>query len=245
MNRFFIDKNSVQDQYIKVIGENYHHMLNVLRLKSQDKVILCDGNSTDYLCCIEDVYSDYVQCNILEKYTSPTESKINITLFQGLPKADKLEYIVQKSVELGVYSIVQVETEFTVVKPKKLEGKEDKKLNRLAKISESAAKQSGRGRIPVVYSSVTLKKAIEMAQNFDLTIVAYEKEKSTTLKSVVRDFTGSSIAVFIGSEGGFSVGEIALFKEAGFSTVTLGKRILRTETASPVVTSLILYELEG
>ena len=245
MNRFFIEKDSIHGEFITVTGENHHHMLNVLRLKSQNEIILCDGDATDYLCRIDDIHADHANCHILEAYASPCEPNLKITLFQGLPKSDKLEHIIQKSVELGVHGIVQVETEFTVVKPKKTDGKEDKKLNRLIKISESAAKQSGRGIIPSVHASVPLKKAIQMAQDFDLVIVAYEKEKETTLKSAIKNFKGANIAVFIGPEGGFSPSEIALFKDAKFELITLGTRILRTETASPAVTALILYELEG
>lgn len=152
-----------------------------------------------------------------------------------------MELVIQKCIEIGVDSIVPVKTEHTVVK---LDGKEEKKIARWNKIAESAAKQCGRGKIPVVENVMTFKQAVEKAKSLDMAIIPYEKEEKNTLKAVTKKFKGTSIGVFIGPEGGFSNDEIVLAGENGITSVTLGKRILRTETAGLVTSVILLYELE-
>lgn len=195
----------------------------------------------DYQCRISSL-ADGVQLEVLSQAPCETEPKTKITLYQGLPKADKMELIIQKCVELGVERIVAVSTERAIVK---LDKKEGKKLERWQKIAEAAAKQSGRGKIPEIGGQVLkFKDAVAEAKRLDGAIIPYEREEKTGLREFVQSFEGESIGVFIGPEGGFAEEEIALAQENGITPITLGKRILRTETAGMTTTAILLYELD-
>ena len=228
MPKFFFDKIDMTQGQICLHGEDEKHIKTVLRAKEGEELTLCDGEGMDYQCRISSL-TDGVQLEILSKAPCETEPKTKITLYQGLPKADKMELIIQKCVELGVERIVAVSTERAIVK---LDKKEGKKLERWQKIAEAAAKQSGRGKIPEIGGQVLkFKDAVAEAKRLDGAIIPYERE-------------GESIGVFIGPEGGFAEEEIALAKENGITPITLGKRILRTETAGMTTTAILLYELD-
>lgn len=245
MPKFFIDTPHIHENKINISGDDAKHIVNVLRCKTGEEITLCDPQGFDYYCKIAEISSlnGDVLADVLEKVACENEPKTKITLFQGLPKADKMELVIQKAVELGVTEIVGITTERTIVK---LDKKENKKIDRWQKISEAAAKQSYRGIIPEINNKIlTFKEAVSMAKDYDLAIIPYENEEKTTLKTVLKDFNGKNIAVFIGSEGGFSSDEIDLAINSGLKSVTLGKRILRTETASISTIAMILYDLEG
>ena len=195
----------------------------------------------DYQCRIASLERG-VLLDILSKDVCETEPKTKITLYQGLPKADKMELIIQKCVELGIDRIVAVSTERAIVK---LDKKETKKLERWQKIAEAAAKQSGRGKIPEIGQQVLkFKEAVAEAKELDGAIIPYEREQETGIRQFVQNFKGESVGVFIGPEGGFADEEIALAQENGITPITLGKRILRTETAGMTTTAILLYELD-
>lgn len=245
MPKFFIDTPHIHENKITISGDDAKHIVNVLRCRIGEELTLCDPEGIDYACEIAEISSlnGDVLAEVLDKMPCPNEPVHKITLFQGLPKADKMEWVIQKSVELGVHEIVGVTTERTIVK---LDKKEHKKIERWQKISEAGAKQSYRGIIPNIHGNIVdFKKAVEMAKDFDLAIIPYENEDETTLKSVLADFSGKNIAIFIGCEGGFSQDEIQFAMENGLKSVTLGKRILRAETAAIGVVAMVLYDLEG
>lgn len=241
MPKFFVSKENINDHIITLEGDNAKHIGNVLRAKIGDKITVCDGEGRDYECEIEEITKGSVAAKITDIFSNNNEPSIKITLYQGLPKADKMELVIQKCIEIGIDRIVPIKTEHTVVK---LEGKEEKKLQRWNKIAEAAAKQCGRGKIPRVCGIMSFKDAVIEAAGLDSAIIPYEKERDNSLKSFAKEFRGESIGIFIGPEGGFSEEEISFAKERGISSVTLGRRILRTETAGLVASVILLYELE-
>ena len=241
MPKFFVNSDNINDHTITLDGENAKHIGSVLRAKIGDIITVGDGCGRDYECEILEISKKEVIAKITDIFTNDNEPDIKITLYQGLPKADKMELVIQKCIEIGVDRIVPVKTEHAVVK---LEGKEEKNLQRWNKIAESAAKQCGRGKIPVVDRLMTFKEAINEATSLDGAIIPYEKEKENSLKTFAKNFKGKSIGIFIGPEGGFSEEEISFAIENGVKSVTLGKRILRTETAGLVASVILLYELE-
>ena len=241
MPKFFFNKNDISRGQVQLFGEDEKHIKTVLRAREGEELTLCDGEGMDYQCRIVSLERG-VLLDILSKEVCETEPKTKITLYQGLPKADKMELIIQKCVELGVDRIVAVSTERAIVK---LDKKESKKLERWQKIAEAAAKQSGRGKIPEIGQQVLkFKEAVAEAKGLDGAIIPYEKEQETGIRQFVQGFQGESIGVFIGPEGGFAEEEIALAKEAGITPITLGKRILRTETAGMTTAAILLYELD-
>ncbi len=241
MAKFFISKDFIKNDKVFLDGENANHLTNVLRSKIGEEIEVSCGDGYDYICKIEKINKDSVICKIIDCFGNESEPNIKITLYQGLPKSEKMELIIQKCVELGIDEIVPVNTDRVIVK---LAGKEDKKIARWNKISESAAKQSRRGKIPTIQPIINFDEAISQAKNKDLKIIPYEKEKEKGIKQVIKGFTGKNIAIFIGPEGGFSDNEIKLALENNITPITLGKRILRTETAGFITTAILLYELE-
>ncbi len=241
MPRFFVDKNSIMDERIELGAENSQHIVSVLRGKIGDEITVCDGDGTDYICNLVDINKKQALAKIVQVRKNTNEPELKITLFQGLPKGDKMELVIQKCVEIGVDRIVPVKTDFTVVK---LENKEEKKVARWNKISEAAAKQCGRGKIPVVENIVTFSQAVDRAAEFDRAVIPYEKEQSRSIRSFAENCSYKNVAVFIGPEGGFSDDEIKLALSKNVVSVTLGKRILRTETAGLVTAVILLYEYE-
>ena len=241
MPKFFFQKNDIIRGQVQPFGEDEKHIKTVLRAREGEEITLCDGEGMDYQCRIASLERG-VLLDILSKEVCETEPKVKITLYQGLPKADKMELIIQKCVELGVDRIVAVSTERAIVK---LDKKESKKLERWQKIAEAAAKQSGRGKIPEIGQQVLkFKEAVAEAKELDGAIIPYEREQETGIRQFVQNFKGESVGVFIGPEGGFADEEIALAQENGITPITLGKRILRTETAGMTTTAILLYELD-
>lgn len=245
MYRFYIEQNQIHDDYITIEGSDVNHIKNVLRMKVGEAMILCDGQGTDYHCTIDTLSNDFIQAKVVEVEDTQTELPAKIYLFQGLPKKDKMELIIQKAVELGVYQIVPVMMKRSVVKldDKK---KEQKKLERWQSIATSAAKQSGRGIIPEVVPVMSYKEAIAMAKEMDYKVLPFEHaEGMEETKKIIKEVQGKkTVAVFIGPEGGFEDDEVAYAMESGIKSITLGKRILRTETAGLTILSVLMFELE-
>lgn len=248
MPKFFVTSEDIHQEEIKIMGKDVNHIKNVLRKKIGEELTICNQDiSTDYLCKIIGMEEDRIQCHIIKQLETNSEANIKVSIFQGLPKADKMEWVIQKAVELGVYDITPIEMKRCVVK---LTDKDKiKKLQRWQKIAEVAAKQSGRNRIPPINKIQSIKNICNLCSDYDIVIVAYENEKENKLKYELQklkdlpmeDF---KIAVLIGPEGGIDASEIQLLKEKGAKIVTLGNRILRTETVALNVLSIIMYELE-
>lgn len=242
MHKFFVEDNQIKDNKIKIINNDYNHIVNVLRIKKEDNILITNKNTLEtYNCKIEQINSSEVVCNIISVENKEVEMNVKVDIFQGLPKADKMEYIIQKCVELGVHKIVPVNMKYCVAKIKD----EDKKNIRWNTISEVAAKQCKRNLIPKIEKSINMANLYNEIKNYDLAIVAYENEDNTTIKNVLQENKNvKSIAVIIGPEGGISSDEIDSLKNLGVKIVSLGNRILRTETASIVALSMIVYEFE-
>ena len=240
MHRFFANFDSIKDDMIFIGGNDAHHISKVLRLKEDDEIIVCDKEGTDYHCSIKSLGKDAVEAWILKKEVSSSEPPIEITLYQGVPKGDKLETVIQKCVELGGVKIVPVamKRSVAVIKDK------EKKKQRMQKIALEASKQCGRAKVPEVLEVLSFKEAIADAKENDLKILPYEAENKQKLKDILLENKNSiKIAIFIGPEGGFDEEEIKLAKDNGFKTVTLGPRIMRTETAPLACISAVMYEL--
>jgi 16S rRNA (uracil1498-N3)-methyltransferase len=243
MHRFFVNPNQITEDNIAIVGDDVKHIKNVLRMNKEDEIIICDGHGSDYYCIINTINSHSINTSILSKTNSDTELKTKIYLFQGLPKQGKMELIVQKAVELGVYEIIPVITERSIVKINKQNG--EKKLARWNKVAESAAKQSKRGIIPKVNEIMNYEDALKYASKIDSTIIPYENARNMNeTKGFINELDCKEIGVFIGPEGGFSMEEIKMANENGTKSITLGKRILRTETASLAILSLLMFQLE-
>lgn len=246
MYRFFVKESQLQESPIRITGEDYNHMHNVLRIKKGEEVLLCAENEREYLCHVEG-YNEpeqQVLLNIVDVFGNHRELPAKMILFQGLPKGDKLEWIIQKAVELGVSEIVPVSMKRCVVKLD--EKKAAKKVERYNSIALSAAKQSKRGKIPQVLPVMSMKQACEYASLLESVLVPYELEQGME-KSKVRikeSALAKSVGIFIGPEGGFSKEEIAMIEEIGGLPISLGHRILRTETAGMVVLSLLMFEMD-
>jgi 16S rRNA (uracil1498-N3)-methyltransferase len=242
MSRFFVKPEQISGDKVVIVGEDAKHIGTVLRMRKDEKITVCDGQSIDYDCIIIEIYKDSVEAKILDKQVNKAEPIIKVKLYQALPKLDKMEFIIQKCVELGIDEIIPVVSKRTIVKieePKKGE----KKLERWNKISEAAAKQSMRGKIPQVSEIISFAQALKQAQLLDGAIIPYENERQTTLKTFAQNFKGRTIGVFIGPEGGFEQEEVLMAQKIGIQAVTLGNRILRTETAGLATVSNIIYEL--
>lgn len=244
MHRFFVDNLSGASDNIIITGSDVNHIKNVLRLKIGEHIMISDGSGTDYECSISDIGSDMVTADIEDVFKNAAELPVKITLFQGMPKSDKLELIIQKAVELGVYEIVPVITKRTVVKID--DKKVDKKLDRYNGIAESAGKQSGRGIVPVVKSFMSFKQALEYAKTLDMNLIPYEEARGMEYsREVIKDIHGKkSLGIFIGPEGGFAKEEVDMALDMGAKCITLGNRILRTETAGLAILSIIMFEVD-
>ena len=244
MPRFFVQPGQVEDRTITVTGSDVNHIKNVLRMSCGDTLSVSDGCGRDYFCTIRELGRDEVLLNIENSWDSYVELGTKLYLFQGLPKGDKMELIIQKAVELGVYEIIPVMTARTIVKLD--EKKSARKLERWQSVSESAAKQSGRGVIPRVAPPVTFKEALAMAGTLDACIMPYERaEGMDAARSLVRSLRSCrSIGIFIGPEGGFDPDEAKAAEAAGLHTMTLGRSIMRTETSGLAVLSILMFELE-
>lgn len=247
MHHFFADPSQVAEDTVTITGPDVNHMKNVLRMKPKEALLVSDGTGNDYQCEIERLEADRAVVRICQAFCSQMELPSRIWLFQGLPKADKLEFIIQKAVELGAEAVVPVATKNAVVRLD--EKKAQSKRKRWQSIAESAAKQSKRSRIPRVETVMSLKEAFGFIkeQGFDLCLIPYEQAQGmeTMKEALAQVSSGQSIAVFIGPEGGFDESEIKLALEHGVRPVSLGKRILRTETAGLAILSALMMKLEG
>ena len=250
MHRFFVQPGQLADRQMIISGEDFRHITKVLRLGKGDLIEVCDGQGTDYLVALEAPASYSISGSIRETYPAQGETAdMQITLFQGLPKGTKMEVIIQKSVELGVHQIVPFSSVRAVAQ---IKDKKDKKIERWQRIAYEAAKQSKRGIVPAVKAPQTVQEILAHASDYDLLLLAYEDESRQTLKGVLTQFAGENVAaaplqigVIIGPEGGFDITEVDQCREAGAVSVSLGKRILRTETAGMVVLSQLNFWQEG
>lgn len=245
MYHFFVNPEQIQDSEIVILGTDVNHIRNVLRMKPGEEVsVSTDGAFREYQCEISKIEPDCIRLGVLSVEEENRELPCRITLFQGLPKSDKMELIIQKAVELGVYAVVPVETRRTVVK---LDAKkEQNKLKRWNAIAQSAAKQSGRMVIPKVRESMKLADALAYAQSLDHIFIPYEHAqgmaKSREFLQAVK--SGQSVGIFIGPEGGFEESEVQKACGMGAQPVSLGRRILRTETAGLAILSVLMFQLE-
>lgn len=245
MYQFFVPSENIQGNRIVITGDDVNHIKNVLRMKVGEEIAVSNGeDGKEYRCGIASI-GDEIVCTLRFIKEDGVELPTKITLFQGLPKADKMEFIVQKAVELGAYEVVPVSMARSIVK---LDDKKQKtKITRWQSIAEAAAKQSKRSIIPQIQPVMTMKQALSYAKEMDMLFVPYEladdMEKTRELFEEVKP--GQHIGFFIGPEGGFDEAEIQLALDSGAQPITLGKRILRTETAGMTVLSILMYHLEG
>lgn len=247
MQRFFVEPHQIDEtaHQIHITGTDVNHISNVLRMKQGEEVWISDGGKKEYRCAIETFSQEEVLLHIIYAQEPDYELPSRIYLFQGLPKADKMELIIQKAVELGAYEVIPVETKRCVVK---LDGKKAaKKVDRWQQIAESAAKQSKRMLIPNVHQIMTFKEALSYAQSMDIRLIPYELAKGMqeTKEILTAIEPGQSIGIFIGPEGGFEEKEVEAAIEEGAKPITLGRRILRTETAGLAILSVLMFQLEN
>ena len=248
MGKFFIKDSQIFDNKISIIGDDVNHIKNVLRYNISDSIIVCDENGKNYDCEIKDINKDSIICQIISEIESNVESPIKISIFQGIPKFDKMELIIQKCVELGAYDFYPATMKRCIVKLD--QNLINKKIDRWQKISEVASKQSGRDIIPKVYNPISIEEVINKIDDYDLFIIPYEKENKISLKDILKNIQYNDIingdlkiGILIGPEGGIDDSEINLLKNTNAKVVTLGKRILRTETVALSMISIIMYEL--
>ena len=250
MPRFFVKTNQVIDNKIYIQGEDIKHIKNVLRKEIGNELEICNYETQkSYICKITNFNVNDIECEII-KTLNEQENKLNIDIYQGIPKLDKMELIIQKSVELGANAIIPLKLKRCIVKIDS--SNENKKIERWQKIAESAAKQCGRNNIPEIREVHTIQDIINMKHQYDAIIVAYECEKENKLKNILLElkekFNQNSyinIAVVIGPEGGLDAKEVENLKDEGALIITLGDRILRTETVALNILSIIMYELEN
>ena len=247
MQRFFVEPHQIDEEahQIHITGSDVNHISNVLRMKTGEELWISDGSKYEYRCTIESFEPDEVLLHIVYSQEPEYELPCRIYLFQALPKADKMELIIQKAVELGAYEIIPVETKRCVVK---LDGRKSaKKTARWQQIAESAAKQSKRMLIPNVHEVLTFREALKYAESMDVRLVPYELARGMqeTKEILAGIEPGQSVGIFIGPEGGFEEKEIEAAIEGGAKSITLGRRILRTETAGLAILSVLMFQLEN
>lgn len=245
MYRFFVEPEQVGEKEITITGSDVNHIKNVLRMKPEETILISSGESLEYTCYIRELKEEEIIAHIMYVQESGYELPSRLYLFQGLPKSDKMELIIQKAVELGVHEIIPVASKRAVVKLD--EKKEEKKRTRWQAISESAAKQSKRMYVPEVKKVMSFSQAVEYAGQLDVVLVPYELAKGMgeTREIIGKIKKGQSVGIFIGPEGGFEEAEVELAVEkANAKAITLGKRILRTETAGLTVLSILMFTLE-
>lgn len=251
MYHFFVDPDQIMDKEVRITGEDVNHIRNVLRLRPGDEISVSNGmDGREYRCGIDSVTDGQVMCTLRFIKEADVELPVRVSLFQGLPKGDKMETIVQKMVELGVHEIVPVAMKRCVMK---LDDKKARaKTARWQAISEAAAKQSRRSAVPVVHDVMSFREALAYAEDMDVRLIPYEMEAlrddapgmAGTRALIEGIAEGQSVAVFIGPEGGFDASEIQAAADMGIRPVTLGRRILRTETAGMTVMAWIMYQAE-
>ena len=241
MRRFFVAPEQIKEDLIIITGSDAHHLSRVVRVKESDEVLVFDGTGLEYTVTIEKVELDRVLGRVIAVNSSVKDPMFKVTLVQGIPKGDKMDLIIQKTTELGVVKIVPVLTERTVVKLE--DSKKIKRQERWQRIAQEASKQCRRSTVPEIAPIQNLKEYLEGLNEGERGIVFWEEEHSRGIKNILKKQQGDSLMVFVGPEGGFSPEEVDRIKKKGILSVTLGQRILRTETAGLVALALIQYEL--
>lgn len=247
MQRYFVSNDQLKDTMIEIDGNDYHHIANVLRMNVGEQILCVVEQKGTALAKIEDISNELVFASVVEWLNEEKELPVSVTIVSGLPKGDKLEYIVQKGTELGASSFIPFVAERSIVK---WDGKKaNKKIERLQKIAKEAAEQSHRTIVPSVEMPITLRQLVDLAKSYDTLLIAYEEEakqneRATLSKTLLNIEKGASILVVFGPEGGLSQSEVELLQESGFKACGLGPRILRTETAPLYVLAAISYQLE-
>jgi len=238
MTRFFVTPRSLGADELILTGENANHA-RVLRLKAGEQVLVCDGEGKECLCRVDTLDAREVNLTVMERRDSQSEAGVRVSVYMAFPKADKLEHVIQKATELGAYEIVAFPSARCISRPD--EKSLGKKLDRWQKIAASAAEQSGRGRIPQVLVLPSYAAALERAMTADKAMLFYENEQSTTLRMALEAGEAKSFSLLSGPEGGLEEKEVELAAKAGLSICTLGKRILRCETAPLCALSAVMY----
>ena len=237
MARFFVDADQMRGSSVSLTGENAQHA-RVLRLKIGEQVVVCDGAGEECVCEVESIDGD-VALTVLERRTAASEAKVQVSVYMGFPKSDKLEHVIQKATELGAWEIVAFPAARSVSRPDEKSLK--KKLERWQKIAASAAEQSGRGRIPKVLVLDSFSCALKRAAQADKALMFYENERATTLRMALQDCGFTSVSLMTGPEGGLEEAEVQQAIDAGLRVCTLGRRILRCETAPLCALSAVMY----
>ncbi|MCI6433591.1 MAG: 16S rRNA (uracil(1498)-N(3))-methyltransferase [Clostridiales bacterium] len=238
MTRFFVEAQDLSGDVLHLTGENFQHA-RVLRLKPGEKLLVCDGQGREALCQVRQVGASDMELEILERRDSETEAAVKVSVYMAFSKADKLEHVIQKATELGAYEIVAFPSARCVSRPDEKGLK--KKLERWQKIAASAAEQSGRGRIPQVITLGSFQEALERAAQADKALLFYENEHAVTLRMALEEGSWSTASLLTGPEGGLEEAEVEQARKAGFQVCTLGKRILRCETAPLCALSAVMY----
>ena len=238
MTRFFLEPEELAGEELTLTGENAQHA-RVLRLKAGEEVLVCDGAGVECLCRVRDLEPGAVELEILERRTGSTEAAVRVSVYMAFPKADKLEHVIQKATELGAYEIVAFPSARCISRPDDKSLK--KKLERWQKIAASAAEQSGRGRIPEVRVLGSFSAALEEASRCDKALMFYENEHATTLRMALESSTFETVSLLTGPEGGLEEREVEQARNAGMQVCTLGRRILRCETAPLCALSAVMY----
>lgn len=239
MTRFFVAPEELQTRQLLLTGENAKHA-KVLRLKDGEQVLLCDGQGAECLCTVENSADGGIWLHVGEAAASQTEAAVQVSVYMAFPKADKLEHVIQKATELGAYEIVAFPSARCISRPD--EKSLAKKVERWQKIAASAAEQSGRGRIPQVITLTSYKAALERAAQADKALLFYENERATTLRMALESRPYKTVSLLTGPEGGLEEAEVKQALDAGLSVCTLGKRILRCETAPLCALSAVMYD---
>ncbi len=247
MHRFFVDTCQIDFMQNQIIIENgdVRHISKVLRLKEKDMIEICDGANMEYICEIQSIDKNNVLLSIIDKKQSTKEPPVKVVLYQGIPKGNKMDLIIQKTVELGITEIIPVEMKRTIVQ---FRGNKDKqnKVERWQKIALEAAKQSKRGIVPIIHLPISFDDALKHSKKNQLNIMPYEDEDKKGFKNIIESLDKSNISeigIWIGPEGGLDEEEITTAIKNGIYIITLGPRILRTETAGFTILSLVMYEL--
>ena len=239
MTRFFVTADELQQEELILRGENAKHA-KVLRLKCEEEVLVCDGQGRECLCAVGSIGEDHIVLRVKERRDSETEAAVRVSVYMAFPKADKLEHVIQKATELGAYEIVAFPSARCISRPD--EKSLGKKVERWQKIAASAAEQSGRGRIPQVITLPSYKAALERATKADKALLFYENERATTLRMALESGEYKTVSLLTGPEGGLEESEVRQAMDAGLSVCTLGKRILRCETAPLCALSAVMYD---
>ena len=238
MTRFFISPEELQSKQILLTGENANHA-KVLRLKAGEEVLVCDGCGNECVCVVVQIGTKDVELEVRQRMESQSEAAVRVSVYVAFPKADKLEHVIQKATELGAYEIIAFPSSRCVSRPD--EKSLGKKVERWQKIAASAAEQSGRGRIPRVLTLPSYAAALERAAQAEKAILFYENEQSTTLRMALEEGEAKTFSLLTGPEGGLDMKEVEQAEKAGLRICTLGKRILRCETAPLCALSAVMY----